>query len=121
MTEWIDQQPSCTHVASIVRSQVAGTGGGVVQDDDGVRLAQPKQLRGEQAYHLGFAAPRCVLVPEAQAMIAIVGPRLPSQALAAGDLRITLPAPLETLGDHAHTQCETCATKATVPDLLYHA
>ena len=45
-------------------------------DDDGVRLAQPKQLRGEQAYDLGFAAPRCVLVQEARAMLAIVGPRV---------------------------------------------
>ena len=48
----------------------------VVEDDDGVRLAQPKQLRGEQAYDLGFAAPRCVLVQEARAMLAIVGPRV---------------------------------------------
>ena len=48
----------------------------VVEDDDGVRLAQPKQLRGEQAYDLGCAAPRCVLVQEARAMLAIVGPRV---------------------------------------------
>ena len=79
MTEWIGQQPGCTHVAGVVRAQVAGTGGGVVQDDDGLRLSQSMQLRGEQAYDLDCAAPRCVLVPEAQATIAIVGPRMRSQ------------------------------------------
>ena len=41
-------------------------------DDDGVRLAQPKQLRGKQAYDLGVAAPRGVLVQEARAIAFLV-------------------------------------------------
>ena len=121
MTEWIGQQPGCTHVAGVVRAQVAGTGGGVVQDDDGVRLAQPKQLRCEQAYDLGFAAAGAGSAGHdchRWAADALTSLRVPNaHALAARGLRVTPPAALERLGGHAHTQCETCATKARVPDL----